>query len=291
MRITVALVFATLTLIASSALATPSPYPMPRTQAIPITDKVTGGQYTLYIKVPEEYETNKDTPLKHYPVIYTTDAQWHMDLLSGVTAFLMPDVILVGVSWQHNMPSDIVYGHRRPFASRFKDYSFVAHDNPDVQAKYHFGQADKHIRFLQDDIIPYVEQHYRTMPDKRAYLGYSMGAEFGAYIMLNAPTTFRYYVLGSPSLDDTSFKFLKALTVSPSTKQTVTTDAFVSIGELETTRMALTKDFVALLEAKATRGISVNGLHIMKDSDHTSAVPETFSRGVKWLEASIMQRK
>lgn len=81
-------------------------------------------------------------------------------------------------------------------------------------------------------------EHYRTLPDERAYLGYSMGAEFGGFMLLSAPNTFNYYLLGSPSLDTTSLSFLKTLKYEASKQNPINTDVFVSIGELETTRMS-----------------------------------------------------
>ena len=296
MRLTSCLFLAMLPFLLPPAIAATTAYSMPRTQVIPLQDKETGGRYELYIKLPENYKVNEKTheaassdsaPLKHYPVIYTTDAVWHMDLLSGVTEFLMPDVILVGISWQQNMPEEIDYGHRRAFASRFKDYSFVEHEKPKVQAKYNFGQGNKHLRFIREDVIGYVEKHYRTSPNNRAYLSYSMGAEFGAYILLHAPHTFNQYILGSPSFDATSFEFLRTLQ-SPlftQSQQSNNPQVFVSIGELETERMKLTQQFVDLLRNKGGQGLSTSGLNIIADSDHASAVPDTFSKSIRWLES------
>lgn len=264
------------------ALAATQAYTMPRTHVVPITNSVTGGQYELYIKLPESYDTETD---KTYPVIYTTDAYWHMDLLSGTTEFIMPEVILVGISWQKNMPETIDYGHRRAFASRFKDYSFVAHEKEDIQAKYQFGQADTHLTFIREQVMGYVEDNYRTNIDENAYLGYSMGAEFGAYILLSHPDTFKHYILGSPSLDPLSFDYLKKLEATSAEQAgDVQANAFVSIGELEESRMDLTQQFTALLKSRTGNGLSVTGLEVVKDSDHSTAVPETFVRGIKWLK-------
>ncbi len=264
------------------ALAATQAYTMPRTHVVPITNSVTGGQYELYIKLPESYDTETD---KTYPVIYTTDAYWHMDLLSGTTEFIMPEVILVGISWQKNMPETIDYGHRRAFASRFRDYSFVAHDKEDIQAKYQFGQADTHLTFIRNQVMVCVEENYRASIGENTYLGYSMGAEFGAYILLSHPDTFNHYILGSPSLEFTSFDYLKALDASTTEKaDDIKANVFVSIGELEESRMDLTQQFTALLKGRAVRGLSVTGLEVVKDSDHSTAVPETFTQGIKWLK-------
>ena len=81
-------------------------YQMPRTQVVPINESKLDRQYELYIKLPQDY--GKNTEVK-YPVIYTTDAVWQIELLSGVTEFLMPKVILVGISWQKDMDENIDY--------------------------------------------------------------------------------------------------------------------------------------------------------------------------------------
>ena len=221
---------------AQSAEAVPKPVEIPRTQIIALENSVTGGLYELYVKLPESYvfessifessdsenSASKDNTshaqqpaLKRYPVIYTTDADWHMDLLSGTTEFLLPEVIIVGISWQRNMPSNVDYGDSRAYASRFRDYSFTSHSKPEVQEKYQFGKADAFLRFIQQDVMPKVEKQYRVAPNANAYLGYSMGAGFGAYVLLEAPNTFTHYLLGSPSLSENSLVALKELAGKP----------------------------------------------------------------------------
>lgn len=69
----------------------PKAYEMPRTQVVPIKDSTANRQYELYIRLPEGYAENTDIK---YPVIYATDAVWHMDMLSGATEYLMPNVIV-----------------------------------------------------------------------------------------------------------------------------------------------------------------------------------------------------
>ena len=84
--------------------------------------------------------------------------------------------------------------------SRYRDYSFRKHDNPEIQKKIQFGQANMHLDFIRNDVIKYVDNAYRTDPNSRTYFGYSMGGEFGAYILLSQPDTFNNYIIGSPSI-------------------------------------------------------------------------------------------
>lgn len=257
------------------------PYAMPRTEVLPIVDDVMERQYELYVKLPESYAENPD---KHYPVIYTTDAQWHMDMLSGATEYLMPDVIVVGISWQLGLEDE------RLFISRFRDYTLTPLADPERQAQYQFGNAGQHLAFVRDTVIPAVDARYRTEAGRRAYFGYSLGAIFGAYTMLAAPDTFAYYILGSPALGQESLNHLRALgEQAQKAKYTGLAGVFVSIGELETSEMPITETFFLNVSDHLGENVSIKGLEIIDGSDHGTAFPETALRSIKWLANSLQK--
>ena len=173
----------------------PAALTLPRIQVVPIEDTQSNKQYELYIKLPENYSENED---KSFPVIYFTDALWHVELLSGTSEYVMEDVILVGISWQKDIAEDLKrdYGAH---ASRFGDYSFKKITNPEHPI-IEFGQADRHLAFIRDDVFTYVEDNYRTQPGNRTYFGFSAGGGFGTYVLMAQPDSFRNYILGSPSI-------------------------------------------------------------------------------------------
>lgn len=261
----------------------PQAYEMPRTQVVPIVDlgedrgEVSGAdrQYELYIKLPEDYSEQLSI---RYPVIYTTDAAWHMDMLSGATEYLMPEVILVGISWQKNLEDE------RPSVSRFRDYTVEEVSDPELQAQYQPGQASSHLSFLRDKVIPYIESNYRADSAERAYFGYSLGGQFGAYVLLARPDTFKHYILGSPSVRSSEYFDALEQRTALSQKDT-TTNVLVSIGQLETEEMENTENFVSLLRRRAKSGLILTGLEIIEGSDHSTGFPETAIRGVKWLSS------
>lgn len=247
-------------------------YAMPRSHVAPIMDSKKDRQYELYIKLPEEYSENTDTK---YPVIYTTDASLHMDMLSGSTEFLMPEVILVGISYQLDLDHE-----RREAASRARDFTYIEYEEVPVPT----GEAGNHLTFIRDDVIKYVENNYRADPAERTYFGYSAGGSFGAYILFSQPDTFNHYILGSPAFDQKELDFLDALVAKTQTSQQGTNaNAFVSIGELETSAMEITHKFITLLERKDKSGLTLTGLEVIDNSDHSTAFPETVIRGTKWL--------
>ncbi len=246
-------------------------YEMPRTQVVPIRDTKSDRQYELYIKLPEDYEENTDVK---YPVIYTGDAIWQMDMLSGSTEYLMPNVILVGISWQKDL------GDERAHASRFRDYSLVK--NTDVTRPR--GQADNHLSFIRDDVIKFVENTYRADPDERAYFGYSLGVQLGAYILFAQPDTFKHYIFGSPAFSERSGQYIDEFEAKMAPRQKdLNVNVFVSLGELEENEIGFVEDFVSVLQRRSQTGLTLTGLEIIEDSTHQTAFPEAAIRGIKWL--------
>ena len=253
-------------------------YEMRRTQVVPIQKAGTDRQYELYIKLPEDYAEDAD---KRYPVIYTTDAVWHIEMLSGATEYMMSDVILVGISWQTNME------HEWEYVSRFRDYSVVPSSNEKTQALYQMGNAQDHHAFIRDEVIGYVERNYRTDPEERAYFGYSLGSLLGAYTLLIEPGTFKHYLLGSPAIDPIEIEYYGELEATVPEGQEADVNVWVSIGELEADKMDITGDFVTLLEHREKPAFAVTGPVVIADSDHGTAFPWTVLEGVKWLSSMI----
>ena len=260
-----------LLLYTSPSASEPEPYKMPRTQVIPIQDSKSKGQYELYIKLPEDYSKNSD---KVYPVIYYTDAVWHIETLSASTEFIIEDAILVGISWRKDIADDLQeqYGDH---ASRFTDYSFWKKGNPN-HPKLVFGQANNHLAFIRNDVISYVEQNYRTDPSNRTYFGYSLSGLFGAYILVTQPDTFKNYILGSPSVD-----LLTEYKVEFTNKE-LNANVFISRGTLEEQELRQPiSEFVNSLNAINDKSLSIESVVI--EGSHQTAFPMTGVRAVTWL--------
>ncbi|NVJ97309.1 MAG: alpha/beta hydrolase [Alphaproteobacteria bacterium] len=255
-------------------------YEILRTEVVPITDSQTGRMYDLYIRLPEDY--GKDAAEKH-PVIYATDGDWHMPLLSGAAEFMLPNAIVVVMSWQKDSAKDFE-GDERPFLSRFRDYTVLPWPNPDVQAKFKAGQAANHLAFIRDDVIKYVETTYQTDPAERIYFGFSLGGEFGSYILFEKPDTFKHYVLGSPAFDSESFKFIQDLAAKRAEDGTsLNANVYVSVGENETDAIPFIESFMSLLQHHKTAGLNPKELEIVERSGHSEAFPATAVRSFKWL--------
>lgn len=252
-------------------------YELPRTQVVPIQDTQSGGQYELYIKLPKGYSENNDA---RYPVIYFTDAIWHIEILSASTEFLMEEVFLVGISWQKDIEEDLrkdLGAH----ASRFRDYSIRKSSNPEIQTKYQLGQASKHLGFIRNHVIKYVEGNFRTDPDSRTYFGYSLGGKFGAYILLAQPDTFRNYILGSPSIDGDIAYLSELASNAELQRKNLNANVFVSYGSLEKELGEQVEKLIGILKNRNDMNLSLK--HVVIEGDHKAAFPMTGVRSVDWL--------
>ena len=246
------------------------PYEIPRTQVIPIRDTQSDRQYELYIKLPEGYAKNSD---KIYPVIYYTDAMWHIEILSGSIDYLVENAILVGISWQVDIKNAKVH------SSRFRDYSIMKSENPEHQR----GEASNHLTFIRNDVLKYVENNYRTDPDNRTYFGYSLSGAFGAYVLFTQPDTFKNYILGSPTtlLDDSYIYEHESITALK--RKDLNANVFVSIGALEEEDMVKqAKGLISILKSKTYTNVS-SKLVVIESADHSGAFPMAAVRSMYWL--------
>lgn len=246
---------------------------LPRIQVVPIKDTQADRQYELYIKLPQSY--TKDTD-KNYPVIYFTDAQTHVELLSG-TEFLMEEVILVGISDQIDF--DESRGLR---SSRARDYSVSKSSNAERQAKYQFGQANKHLAFIRNDVIKFIESNYRADTSNRTYFGFSLGGLFGTYALMSHPDTFKNYILGSPSLwRDIPLLFSLENPALNNKGQAI--NVFITYGELEKELSVHVEDFIAQLKNKKYKALSSIKQVVIDSSGHSDSFPMVGVRSMKWL--------
>lgn len=254
-----------------------TPLVLTQIQVVPIEDTQADRQYELYIELPEGYSASSD---KQYPVLYYTDAMWHVEILSACADYILSDAILVGISWQKDLDLTEEQGAH---VSRYRDYTIVASANPEHQIKYQFGNAKQHLDFIRQDVIPFVEARYRTDPNNRAYFGYSLGGVFGAYVLLSQPETFKHYLLGSPSLKGD----IPILTEMASNLkiQKLNANVFISYGTMEEELGGCADQFIRLLEARNLQKLSVN--HFKIKGNHQTAFPGTGVQSITWLSGLL----
>jgi len=72
------------------------------------------------------------------------------------------------------------------------------------------GNAEAFLRYVKNEVIPYVESNYRVLPQKTA-IGHSLSASFLIYAMLQDPDLFDNYIAVSPNLEYDNQRLVRGL--------------------------------------------------------------------------------
>ena len=150
-----------------------------------IASKKIGQRYDLLVSLPHDYETSG----KRYPVLYVLDG-WHFSLMAflqnnNIYSEKMPPVVIVNISHGEDAPTEL----------RGRDFT------PVKTAKYaNSGGAKLFLEFMEQDVIPFVDRTYRTIPTDRGLLGHSLGGLFALYALEQRPTLFQRLVVASPAM-------------------------------------------------------------------------------------------
>ncbi len=180
---------------------------------------IENSEYVLNIALPPGYQ---DTTL-NYPVVYMLDAyeifglqlQTYQQLKFFET---VPPMILVGINYKiqeqdfYKGLQEYLYIRSRDFTPTFLTIKQIIEKHGKGFASYFndSGGAEKFLRFLNEELFPFIESEYRTIPNDRGLLSYSLGGLFSTYVLFYAPGTFQKYFIGSPALwwdDNVVFNF------------------------------------------------------------------------------------
>jgi len=158
-------------------------------ETIVLPSKIMGEERTILVSTPPGY----DQTSQRYPVLYMTDGNQHLTHTRGTVDFLarnglMPQVIVVGVN-NTDRTRDLSPTH---VASRTVNGRVF--ENPTS------GGASKFLDFFEQELFPYVDATYRTLP-LRLFTGHSFGGLFALNAFFTRPEMFDAVLAVSPSLN------------------------------------------------------------------------------------------
>lgn len=141
----------------------------------------------INVVLPDDYKLN---PSKSYPVIYMPDGGLAEDFLH-----------IAGL-----MQVSIANGSMRPFilvgienTVRRRDLTGPSDSDLDKKAIPNLGGSELYRRFLIKELIPEIEQRYRTTQE-RALVGESLAGLFTIETLFQTPDVFQSYIAIDPSL-------------------------------------------------------------------------------------------
>jgi predicted alpha/beta superfamily hydrolase len=249
-----------LVLFCSSALAQYGGEPAKLT----IKSNVLGEDRVVLVRTPPGYETNKLA----YPVLYMTDGNAHLGHTASTIEFLvrngrMSEMIIVAIT----------------NTDRTRDLTPTKATGPNAAQLPTAGGADNFLKFIETEVIPEIEKHYRVQP-YRVLAGHSFGGLFAVHALLSRPELFNSYVAVSPSLQWGDDATLKRAQEFFKTRKELHATLFASLGNEPGD---IGKSFVAFKELLAKTQIKgfESEVQQMTDEDHGSVVLRSHYFGLR----------
>ncbi len=145
-----------------------------------INSEKLGTSRKLKIQLPRNYDTNQD---KTYPIILVLDGDYLFEPVAGNVDY---------ASYWEDMPESIVVGVLEG-NSRYQDCSY------DSNSYFPDEDGEKFFEFLGLELMPYIDQKYRTAKFIVA-VGHDYTANFLNYYLFKSPPLFNGYIILSPDL-------------------------------------------------------------------------------------------
>jgi predicted alpha/beta superfamily hydrolase len=148
-----------------------------------IQSEILDEERDIQIYLPPSYTNSND---QLYPVVYMLDGQEYF--LTGVAHQQM-------LLFQDLTPEYIVVG---------------INTNRQKRRSLFYSESDKFIGFLDRELIPFIDAHYRTMKNnERIFFGWEMAGGLGLEIFGDYQGLFSAFIIASPSHAERRFESLK----------------------------------------------------------------------------------
>ncbi|MBC7885410.1 MAG: alpha/beta hydrolase [Saprospiraceae bacterium] len=242
--------------------------------------------YQLYVSLPKDYSIG-DTI--HYPVLYVLDGKYSFTSFHSIREVLdlgkeIKDVIIVAID-------DDSQADAEWFAGRYNDFTPSSIPQSDTlwskimnipDGKLKSGGAELFLSTLQNDIITFIDKHYKTSAD-RGISGHSLGGLFAGYCLVKKPVLFKRYGINSPSFWWNNNEMLSIESSFSTQSKSISANVFFSAGALEGGIMIdPMTTFTNTLKNREYKGLTMIS-QIFDGETHLSVVPACHSRTLKVL--------
>ena len=226
--------------------------------------------YEIDVHLPDGYETAK----KSYPVLFVVDGAndfspslEYLGLLMAEYHIPEPIVVAIGDGGRIGTP-----GNRRN-----QDFTPSA-----ITGIPKSGGARKFLEFIEKELMPYIDSHYRADASNRTLYGYSMGGLFATYVLFQKPTLFKNILIGSPALSYDKGKIFEYEKAYAASHKDLPVHVFIEVGELETADMIEpNKQLVQQLKDRNYPNLDMHAI-IQNKVTHLTGKPGTMLKALAW---------
>lgn len=148
--------------------------------------KILGEDREYFVSLPDSYQDASSN--KSYPVLILLDGNIHFKVISGLVNYMSSDLYR-----SRKIPEMIVVGIQN--VDRRRDYT---PDKVVTVRKNNSGGGELFLSFLEDELLPELDQKYRT-DSLQILFGHSLGGLLASHTYLKEETTFDAFIAVDPS--------------------------------------------------------------------------------------------
>ncbi len=230
---------------------------------------VLGEDRPLNIVLPPGYSAD-DTA--RYPVIFLLDGSLDEDLLHVAGALQF--ATMEWIAWQQ--PSILVgIGN----VDRKRDFTFPTTVPNDKELYPTTGGSAAFVRFLAQELLPYMDARFRTKPD-RLLIGQSLGGLLATEVLLEQPGLFQRYLIASPSLWWDNGSLLKRMAGFQPKGGVAPHQVFIAVGNEGKAMVQSARQLHAILDKS---NLIQAQYRYMSRFDHANILHQAVLDGFRWM--------
>jgi predicted alpha/beta superfamily hydrolase len=170
---------------AAAARSQPAGTPVEIARSFQLRSRVLGETRVIDVTLPRGYASSAD----RYPLVVVLDGEFEHEIAAAIARFYAS---------ASQLPPTIVVGVRN--TNRMRDMTPPPVPGLTVPREAgSAGGAENFLRFLANELTPYLDSVYRTAP-MRVIVGHSLGGLFALYALAKQPALFTGYVVMEPSV-------------------------------------------------------------------------------------------
>ena len=179
-----------------------APVAIPQTEGWTLRSLNVRDTFAISVALPPGYHATD----RAYPVLYVLDANAVFGTVTESYRLLgfddeICEAIIVGVGYPGvTTVADTMHLRTRDYTPTDADWyrsRYAARGGaPDYIGE---GEASTFLRFIEDELKPFITITYRTDPEDAGLVGYSFSGLFALYALLGRPGLFQRYLVCSPS--------------------------------------------------------------------------------------------
>lgn len=251
-----------------------------------IDSKITCSTYDIKVSLP-----NEEPPENGFPIYYLLDGNFYFQFGRDVVrlqarntpkTFIAP-AIVVGIG--HPGDNEAVTKRRfydfTPPAAEYIYPERLRGKNIGVH-----GGAENFLNFIEQELMPVVEEKYKVDQEKQALFGHSLSGLFVLWALFTRSGLFQYYLASSPSIwwnDHELYKYAKdfynCAVVDKRRK------VLITVGSEEAFMVDDAQELYSMMSLHQVKQFELD-LYVAPNENHASVVPTIMSRAFRtmWVE-------